>query len=63
MGTSMQLYADMLFTGGRIYTADPNSPRWVEAVAIRNGRTLAAGRAVDLAELRGPDMMCPSFNA
>ena len=49
----MQLYADILFTDGRIYTADPAQP-WVEAVAVRDGRILAVGRAAELAELRGP---------
>lgn len=50
----MQLYADTFFTGGRIYTADPGGPRWVEALAVRDGRFIATGRAADLAELRGP---------
>jgi predicted amidohydrolase YtcJ len=50
----MQLYADTLFTGGRVYTADPDSPRWVEAVAVRDGRILAIGAAHDLADLAGP---------
>lgn len=51
----MQLYADMLFTGGRVYTADPQGSRWAEAVAVREGHILAVGRAADLAELRGPE--------
>ncbi len=50
----MQLYADMLFRGGRIYTADPNGPRWVDAVAVRDGRILAVGGGHELDELRGP---------
>jgi predicted amidohydrolase YtcJ len=49
----MNLHADLLFTSGRIYTADPVLP-WVQAVAVRDGRILAAGDAVELAELRGP---------
>ncbi len=49
----MQLYADILFTDGRIYTADPAQP-WVEAVAVREGRIFAAGRAADQTGLRGP---------
>ena len=49
----MNLYADLFFTGGTIYTADPARP-WGEAVAIRDGRILAVGRASDLAEFRGP---------
>ncbi len=48
------LYADLLFTGGPVYTADPTGPRWAEAVAVREGRVLAVGTAVELADLRGP---------
>ena len=58
----MQLYADILFTDGRIYTADPARP-WVEAVAVRNGCILAAGRAAELAELRGPRTEVVSIGA
>ena len=32
----MNLYADLLFTGGAVYTADPARP-WAEAVAVRDG--------------------------
>ena len=49
----MNLYADLLFTGGAIYTADPARP-WAAAVAVRDGRILAVGSAADLAELQGP---------
>jgi predicted amidohydrolase YtcJ len=49
----MQLYADLLFTGGPIYTADPDRP-WATALAVRDGHILAAGPAEGLAELRGP---------
>ena len=49
----MNLYADRLFIGGAIYTADPARP-WAGAVAVRDGRILAVGSAADLAELRGP---------
>ena len=49
----MQLYADMLFTNGRVYTADARAP-WAEAVAVRGERLLAVGTVADLAELRGP---------
>jgi len=49
----MYLYADLLFTGGRVYTADPAHP-WAEAVAVRGGHILAVGRTSELAELRGP---------
>lgn len=50
----MNLYADLLFTGGPVYTADPAGPSWVTAVAVRDGRILAAGAAADLAEWAGP---------
>jgi predicted amidohydrolase YtcJ len=48
------LYADLLFTGGPVYTADPAGPHWAEAVAVRDGRLLAVGSAAELADLRGP---------
>ena len=50
---TMNLYADLLFTGGAVYTADPTRP-WAAAVAVRAGRILAVGSAADLAELQGP---------
>jgi predicted amidohydrolase YtcJ len=50
----MQLHAEMFFTGGTVYTADPDNPRWADAVAVRDGRILAVGSAHDLEELRGP---------
>jgi predicted amidohydrolase YtcJ len=49
----MHLYADSLFTGGRVYTADPAQP-WAEAVAVAGERILAVGRASELADLAGP---------
>ena len=49
----MNLCADLLFTGGAIYTADPARP-WAGAVAVRDGRILAVGSATELAELLGP---------
>ena len=49
----MHLYADLLITNGRVYTADARTP-WAEAVAVRGDRFLAVGTASDLAELRGP---------
>lgn len=50
----MNLYADLLFTGGPVYTADPAGPHWAEAVAVRDGRILAVGMAPHLSEFRGP---------
>ncbi len=49
----MNLYADLLFTGGRVYTADPARP-WAEAVAVAGERIVAVGTAAELADLRGP---------
>jgi len=49
----MHLFADLLFTNGRVYTADARTP-WAKAVAVRGERILAVGPAADLAELRGP---------
>jgi predicted amidohydrolase YtcJ len=49
----MNLYADLLFTGGPVYIADPARPR-ATAVAVRDGCILAVGTDADLAELRGP---------
>jgi hypothetical protein len=36
--------ADLILTGGRVWTADPGSP-WAEAVAVRDGRIVAVGTA------------------
>ena len=49
----MNLEADLLFSGGRVYTADPTRP-WVESVAVRGEQILAVGGRHELAELRGP---------
>jgi predicted amidohydrolase YtcJ len=48
----MNLYADLLFAGGPIYTADAGRP-WARAVAVRDGRILAMGREAESGELRG----------
>ena len=45
--------ADLLLTGGRIATLDDRQPS-AEALAVRDGRVLAVGRAADLAPLAGP---------
>ena len=44
---------DLLLTNARVYTVDPAQP-WAEAVAVRDGRIVAAGRAADLDALAGP---------
>ena len=44
---------DLLLTNARVYTVDPAQP-WAEAVACRDGRIVAVGRAADLETLAGP---------
>ena len=44
---------DLLLTNARVYTVDPAQP-WAEAVACRDGRIVAVGRAADLDALAGP---------
>lgn len=46
--------ADLLLTGGRIWTADPARP-WAEAVAIRDGRILFVGPDAEAAKWAGPE--------
>ena len=46
--------ADLLIYGGTIYTVDPGQPQ-VEAVAVKDGKILAAGTMEALAELKGPN--------
>ena len=43
--------ADLLLTGGRIWTGDETRP-WAEAVAVRSGKILAVGSAAELASHR-----------
>ena len=45
--------ADLLLTGGRIWTAEAERP-WAEAIAIRDGRILYVGDAAEAARHRGP---------
>lgn len=44
--------ADTIFTGGRIYTQNPDFP-WVEAVACKDGIIMDVGDFEDLQELEG----------
>lgn len=44
--------ADIILTDARVYTVEDAQP-WAEAVAIRNGRILAVGRATDVIAHRG----------
>ncbi len=45
--------ADLLLTGGRVWTADPSRPR-AEAVAVRDGRVVLVGRDAEAERLKGP---------
>ncbi|MCC6772756.1 MAG: amidohydrolase [Gemmatimonadaceae bacterium] len=44
--------ADLLVTGGRIWTGDRGTP-WAQSVAIRDGRLLTVGSSADVARHRG----------
>ena len=44
--------ADLVLTGGRIWTADPARP-WAEALAIRDGRIAFVGDAAGATALKG----------
>jgi len=62
--------ADLELGGGRIWTAEPDTP-WAEAIAIRDGRILYVGDAAGAARYRGPKtrvaqlagrLVVPGFN-
>jgi len=62
--------ADLVLTGGRIWTADAGAP-WAEAVAIRDGRISFVGDAAGAIALKGPGtrvaglggrLVLPGFN-
>ena len=46
-----QSSADVIVTGGRVYTVNPKHP-WAEAVAIRDGKVLAVGTTTQIAKLK-----------
>lgn len=52
--TAAKEAADMIISGGPIYTALDSNPM-VEAVAVKNGRIIFAGSADKLATFKGPD--------
>jgi predicted amidohydrolase YtcJ len=52
-GSAPEPPADLILTGGRVWTADPSQP-WAEAVAVRDGRVVFVGRDADATRLRGP---------
>ena len=45
---------DLILTGGRVYTVDPEQA-WAEAIAVAGGRLVAVGDSDDLLPLAGPD--------
>ncbi|HNX31905.1 MAG TPA: amidohydrolase [Holophaga sp.] len=47
------MHADLILTGGRIYTVDPARP-WIEAVAVVGDRIAAVGSREDIAPWAGP---------
>jgi len=47
-------HAEILFINGHVYTSNPAQP-WAEAVAIREGKILAASTAEALGKFRGPN--------
>lgn len=46
--------ADVIFTGGRVWTGDDELPM-AEAVAVRGNRVMAVGSSEEIARLRGDD--------
>ena len=52
LGGVRQAPADLIVTGGVIYTADDRRPR-VDAIAVRDGRFVAVGSAASVAAMRG----------
>ena len=51
--SASQPAADLLLTGGKVWTADTSRP-WAEAVAVRDGRIVFVGRNAEAAKLKGP---------
>lgn len=45
--------AEAIYTGGKVYTMEPDSP-WAEAIAVREGRILAIGGTAEVEALAGP---------
>jgi len=46
--------ADLIVTGGRVWTGNPDAP-WAEAVAARGDRIVAVGSRADIEDLSGDD--------
>ena len=62
--------ADLVITGGRVYTVEPDRP-WAEAVAVRGDRIIRVGTAPEVRALSGPNtreynvaggLVLPGFN-
>ena len=53
MGGNGSKSADLILSGGAVYTVDDARP-WAEAVAVRNGRIAAVGSDADVRQLMGP---------
>jgi predicted amidohydrolase YtcJ len=69
-GPPAETPADLVLTGGRIWTAEPAAP-WAEAIAVRDGRILYVGDPAGAARYRGPKtqvaqlagrLVVPGFN-
>ena len=54
--------ADLVVTGGRIRTQDPQRP-WAQALAVRAGQLVAVGSAADVTPFTGPDTEVRSWTA
>lgn len=50
----MSAPADLVVTGARIWTEDPERP-WAEALAVRDGTIVAVGPGAEVAAFAGPD--------
>ncbi|MFV0434697.1 MAG: amidohydrolase [Leucobacter sp.] len=50
----MTTHPDLILTGGRVYTVDPEQP-WAEAIAVTDGRISAVGGAEEVTALAGPE--------
>ena len=53
-GRGMTASADLVVVGRIATLAGADGPAWAEAIAVREGRVVAAGRADDVAGLAGP---------
>src|SRR5439155_651078 len=62
--------ADLVITGGRVYTVEPDRP-WAEAVAVRGDRIIRVGTEPEVRALSGPNtreynvaggLVLPGFN-